>query len=82
MIDTTHSTITDHSLDQLLSATPRPEVVTLHYVCKTNLTLPALCGEEAPKGGWDMDRAKDESGGNTRLELCPACQVRYSYMGG
>lgn len=74
--------LTHEDLDQLLSAPPRPEAVTLHYVCKTNLTLPAICGEEAPKGSWDMDRAKGKNGSNTRTELCPACQVRYSYMEG
>lgn len=74
--------LTHEDLNQLLTTPPRPEVVTLHYTSKYADSLPALCGEEAPKGGWDMNKAKGKSGGNTRKELCPACQVRYSYMEG
>ena len=82
MIDTSQFTITDHDLEQILNTPPQPEVLILHYVHKKNLTLPALCGEEPASGIWSRDMAKRAKASNTRTEICPACQVKYSYRKG
>lgn len=79
--------LTDHDLTQLLTPTrDSGGVMELHYFRRHQPTAPALCGTMPDGGSWEHHYRPGTTaytaGGKLapQFELCPACQVRYSYL--
>ena len=81
--------LTPEDLNQLRTAPTLPQGVTLlHYYSKRRPTAPALCGAMPDGGSWTNDNhyrpgtTAYTAGGKLapQFELCPLCQVRYSYL--
>ncbi|WP_237234327.1 hypothetical protein [Rothia nasisuis] len=78
--------LTLEDLAQLLTPPPpAPGKSTLHYYNRLWVTGPALCGTMPDGGSWEHHyrpgRTAYTAGGKLapQFELCPICQVRYSY---
>lgn len=80
--------LTDHDLTQLLTPTRASGgVMELHYFNTLFPAAPALCGTMPDGGSWANHYRPGaavytpQDTMSPAYEMCPACQVRYSYMG-